>query len=224
MSIKETWSERIDRYIREGRTVSGGKGDKTAQAAEQSQEAFDNTLQQMMEKQYGQQQQVNQFLQKTLKPEITNPKGYTNAQLTSMRTQATDQLSEQAQQEQQALNNEENAKNGGSDLPSGVTSQMDEALLNQEAQAKANAQENITAENANLEQTNYWNAINALNGQEAQLNPLGYASTATSGTDAVANASEANTAASGPTFGSILGGVVGAGFGAVGSYFGAKGR
>jgi hypothetical protein len=199
------------------------KGDSTAQAAEQQQAAFDTQLMQMFTAQYGNQQNMMNFLKGTLMPQIANPTGYDKATLAAMRTGATDTLSTEYNNAKAALQNSENQKNGGSDLPSGVNSQLDSALLSQEAQAKAGAQENITVQDASLKNANYWNAVNALSGQEAQMNPLGYAGAATSGSGAVSNLSNAVTASAGPTIGSILGGVVGAGVGAVGQVFQGKG-
>lgn len=190
-------------------TVALCKGDEVAEQSEQQQSAFDTQLMSMMQSQYGQQQQVYQYMKGILQPEINNPTGYSADQLTSMRTGATDANSDAFQNAQVALNNEENQKNGGSDLPSGTNSQLDAALLEQEAQTQAGSQESITSANANLEQQNYWAAMDALNGQEAQLNPLGYANAATSGSGAVANLSQAVTSSSGPTLGSIIGSVGG---------------
>jgi hypothetical protein len=38
------WTQTIERYLAEGRTVSGGKGDSTLKAQEQAQANFTNTL------------------------------------------------------------------------------------------------------------------------------------------------------------------------------------
>lgn len=198
--------------------IAFAKGDQTANAAEQSQAAFDTQLQGMMKSQYGNSQQIYGFLKNILEPQIAKGgEGYTPEQLTAMRTGATDQISSGYNNAQAALQNRENQQNGGSDLPSGVNSQLSASLLSNEAQAQAGAQNDITTQNANLQQTNYWNSINALAGQQASLNPLGYANSATSGSGAVSNLSQAVTASSGPTFGSILGGVLGAAAGGASS-------
>jgi hypothetical protein len=99
--------------------------------------------------------------------------------------------------------------NGESQLPSGVGAQLNEALLNAEAADKATGQNQITMQNEQLKQQNYWNAVNALNGVATQENPLGYANSATAGSGAVSSLSQAVTASSGPTLGSIIGGVAG---------------
>ena len=200
------------------------KGDPVAKSAEESQAAFNSTLQTIFSRQYNNQTDILNFLKNPMEANIQNPQGYSPSELASMRTAATDTDAQQYKNAQQALNNNRNQVNGGSDLPSGVDSQLESQLLSDEASKNAADQETITANNANLKQANYWNSVNALNGVSAQLNPTSYASEATSGSGAVSNLSQAVTASSGPTFGSILGGVVGAGLGAAGSYFGAKGH
>lgn len=168
------------------------KGDDTAKAAEQQQAAFNAQLMSIFTQQFDKQQALLGYLKGKLQPMINNPTGYSPKELAALRTGATDQLSVAYQNAQKALNNEELQKNGGSDLPSGTTAQLDAALLQQEAQDKANAQNTITMNDENLKQTNYWNALNVLNGQTAvQYNPLGYAQTATEGSNAVANLSTA---------------------------------
>jgi hypothetical protein len=134
-----------------------------------------------------------------------------------MRTGSTDTNSAQFQAAQDALNNQESQKSGGSKLvgTSGATTEADAALLNSAAQTEAGSQEQITADNANLQQQNYWNAISALNGVAVQNNPLGYSSGATSGSGAVAGLSDAVTKANSSQLLGALGGAVG---GAVGGW------
>ncbi len=211
------------------------KGDDTAQASEQEQlqlqqqqAQYNSQLMGLMQTQFGSQQGVLSYLTSKMQPLIDNPTGYDQQTLTSMRTSADDNLSTQYQDAQKALNQEE-FSNGSRDLPSGVNDQLNASLLNSEATDKANAQATITAQDAALQQQNKWNAVNVLSGVAAQDNPLGYASAATgeanaatSAGDSVANLSQANTAASGPTIGSILGGVTGGIFGAAGNAGGFK--
>lgn len=170
------------------------KGDDLAKQQEQSQINMNNQLMAMMQQNFSNQQALLSYLKGKLQPMIDNPTGYSDTALAAMRTSATDSISSSYQNAQRALNNEENAKNGGSDLPSGTTAQLDAALLNAEATDKANAQNTITMDNANLAQNNYWNALNVLNGQTAnQYNPLGYASAYNQGSGNVAALSNAYT-------------------------------
>jgi hypothetical protein len=176
----------------------GGGGDPVAQEQEQAQANFDNQLITIFQSQYATQQSQLNYLNGKMQPIINEGgQGYTPEQLTSMRTEANDTTSAQYQQAQDALNNEVSNASGGSKLTgvSGAVTESDAALLNAEAQSKAGAQENITAQNAQLQQQNYWNAINALNGVAAMENPLGYAGAATNAANSVANNSQANSAA-----------------------------
>ena len=165
-------------------------------AASQQQLSFDNTLQTLFQKQFASQQNILQQLQATMKPVIANAQagnGFSPAELAAMRTSTTDQLSTQEQNAQAALNQTLKA-NGDSNVPSGVTVGANEALQNQEFQANANAQNNITVQNAQQANSNLFNAANVFNGVAAQDNPLGYASSATAGTGAVAATGESQGA------------------------------
>lgn len=196
------------------------KGDPTAQAAEQEQQTFDQQLMTLFQAQYGKQSAITGYLTGQMEPLISKGgQGYTPEQLTAMRTAATDTISQQTQGAQRAVNATEQRG-----LPSGVNAQVSGSITAAEAEEQAATQNQITQANANLQQQNYWNAINVLNGQAATENPLGYAGAATSGTNAVSNASQAETAAAGPTAGAIVGGILGGGLGAVGSIFQGKGH
>lgn len=197
-------------------TVELCKGDQTVSAAETAQANFTNTLQQIFSTQYATQQAQLQFLQNTLQPQIANPQGYTPAQLTAMRTGATDTIAQQTANAQQAVQATEAAR-GGNGLPSGVSAQIDAQLKEGQAQQTSAAQNTITTQNAQLQQQNYWNAISALSGTAAQENPLGYSGAATSGANSVGNLGqvEYNTQQSG---------VLGALTGLAGSVAGAAGR
>src|SRR5207302_1468543 len=105
-----------------------------------------------------------------LQPYINNPQGMSAKALAAARTGATDTLSNQYAQAQEALNARE-LVTGGKDLPSGVNSQLNASLLNSEAADKAAAQNNITLQNEQMKQTNLWNAFQTLSGNAAQLNP-----------------------------------------------------
>jgi len=192
------------------------KGDNTAKAAEQQQLAFNTQLMSVFQQQFGKQSAVFDYLKSKMQPMIDNPTGLSAEGLAAARTSNTDQLSSAYQNAQRALNAKMSAS-GESTLPSGVGAQLNEALLNAEAADKATGQNQITMQNEQLKQQNYWNAVNALNGVAAQENPLGYANSATAGSGAVANLSQAVTAANGPGWGQILGGAVGGVVGAAGS-------
>ena len=188
------------------------KGDPLAQQAEQSQVNFNNQLMQVFSQQYATQSNTLNYLKGKMQPIIdAGDTGYDPATLTAMRTSASDTNSQQFQNAQQALQNRISAGSGGSKLVgvSGAATQDISQLMAAGAETEAGSQNQITTNNANLKQQNYWNAINVLNGNAAQNNPLGYASSANQGGDAAANLSQANTASQQSGLLGALGGIVG---------------
>lgn len=181
------------------------KGDSTAQAAEASQASFDQSLQQIFQQQYGAQSAITNYLTQQLEPNISKGgQGMSPEALAAARTQSTDTLSNQFQGAERAVNATESRG-----LPSGVNAQVSGSMDAQEAEAQASGQNQITMQNEQLKQANYWNSVGALSGDASLINPLGYASGSTSGSGAVAGLSQANTAAAGPTAGAIFGSVAG---------------
>jgi len=205
---KTRWSEVIDSYIRRGLTVSGGKGDSTLKAQEQAQANFTNTLMQSYKQQFGQQSQILSFLTGKLQPMINNPTGFSPEALTAMRTGATENTATSYGQAEQALHAQEAAR-GGNGLPSGVDAQLEAENANQGAALNAQSQNQITLQNEQLKQQNYWNAVNALSGNAAQYNPTGYAGQATSGSEAVGNLGTAYKNSQSSQLLGALGGIAG---------------
>jgi hypothetical protein len=189
--------------------VALAKGDSTAKDAEVQQNQFDQSLMGIFQQQYATQKSQLDFLNSKMQPMINAPTGYSDSDLTAMRTSATDQDSAAYQNAQRSLNATMAANGDTAALPSGVGAQLNAALVNSEAAQKSSDQNAITVQNANLKQSNYWNAINALNGVASEQNPLGYAGAATSGTSAVANVGNTVNAANQSQLLGALGGVVG---------------
>jgi len=198
------------------------KGDPVAKQAETQQMNFDSQLMDIFQKQYGTQSSQLSYLNSVMKPIIdAGGKGFSDADLASMRTAATDTNAQQFQNAQDTLQNQITQSSGGSKLAgvSGATIQARAALLNAEAQKQASDQETITSQNAQLKNANYWNSINVLNGVAAQTNPLGYAGTATSGGNTVAGLSGAVTQANQSQLLGALGGIAGGVGAGLGGYF-----
>jgi hypothetical protein len=196
------------------------KGDPTAQAEEQQTMQFDQQLMQIFQSQYSTQQSQLKYLQNQMQPMINNPTGYSAAQLAALRTGATDTNAQQYQNAQAALNNQTSQASGGSKLTgvSGAVTEADAALLNAKAQTDAASQEQITEANANLQQQNYWNAINALNGVAVEENPQSYASESNQSGGTVAGLSQAVTAANQSQLLGALGGMASGMGSALGGY------
>lgn len=192
--MKETWTQTVERYIREGRTVSGGKGDPLAKQSEQlslqnqaQQMQFNTQLMQIFNKQYEQQQDVLNYLKAKAEPMIEHPTGYSDEALAGMRTSASDTIARNTQAAQQAGQAQRFAL-GSRDLPSGVDDQINAAINDSSAAQQSSAQNQITQANEDLKQKNYWNAMGVLGGTGAAFNPQSYASEATGAGNAASGA------------------------------------
>jgi len=199
------------------------KGDNTASAEEQSQADFSKQLQTAFQTNNAAQQNQLNFLNAKMQSAINNPQGYSAQTLASMRAQANDQVAAQDQNVTRAVNNSQAVRGGAEALPSGVSSQINAAIQSQAAQAGNAAQQGITENNANLENNNYWNAVKGEEGVAGMENPEGMAGEDNQAASTISGLSNAVTQSQGPSVDSILGGVIGAGFGAGGQIFQGKG-
>jgi hypothetical protein len=201
------WTETIERYIAEGRTVSGGKGDDTLKKQEQAQADFTNTLQANYKQQFAQQSQILSFLQKKLTPQINNPTGYDAKTLATMRTDARDTNAREFAGSERSLNTALTARTGATTLPSGVDAQLEAMNFNDAAANESRGQNDITMADANLKNANYWNSVNALSGNAAQFNPTSYSNSANSSASTTADLGSAFQASKQSQLMSTLGGV-----------------
>lgn len=200
--------------------IAACKGDNTAKAAEVQQMQFSQQLMQVFQTQFGRQSAILNYLTGVMKPQVAaGGEGYSPAALNAMRASATDNISNEFNHEQQALNEREFAQ-GGRDLPSGVNAQINAGLGAEEAAQKAGAENQITLANEDLKQKNYWNAVNVLNGNAAQFAPNSYANSANQGSGEVANLSQAVTAANQSQLLGALGGIAGGAGSAIAGYYG----
>ena len=193
----------------------GGKGDQIAKQNEQAQLDLNKQLAATFSTQFAKQSQILSAIQKQVQPLIDNPQGYSPEALTALRTSASDTNATTANSARTALNDQIAARGG---LPSGADSPLRGQLESGAATQAAQTQNNITLQNENLKQQNFWNAINALSGNASQLNPLGYAGGATSGAGAVANLSQAYKASQQSQLLGALGGIAGGVGSAAGGY------
>lgn len=163
--------------------------------ASKNQLQFQSQLMSLFQQQFANQKGVLDFLQGTLKPEIVRAQageGFSPQALAAMRTTATDTTASEFQNAQAALN-QVLKTSGSSNVPSGVTVGANQEFLTAEARTQAGGQNQITLANAGQAQNNFWNAINALNGVSAQINPLGYGSEASGAGGTVANLSSSQS-------------------------------
>lgn len=209
--------------MRDGYDYSGPiascKGDQTASGEESSQANFSNQLQQAFQTNNAAQQNQLNFLNSKMQQGINNPQGYSAQTLASMRAQANDQVSAQDQNVQRSVNASQETRGGAEALPSGVGSQINAAVASQAAQAGNNAQQNITEQNANLQNQNQWKAVQGEEGVAGLENPDAMAGEENGAANSVTGLSQAVTQSDGPTAGSILGGIAGSGLGMLGNIF-----
>lgn len=189
--------------------VRGAKGDSTAQSTEKAQGEFTKQLQQTFQTNNVNQQNQLNFLNAKMQDMISNPKGYSPSTLAAMRAQANDAVAARTQQVQRSVNNTQMTRGGADALPSGVNAQVNAQIASSAAQAGNAAQQDITTQNADLENTNLWNATKAEEGVAGLENPEGMASSANNAASTVSGLSDAVTKANGPGVGSILGGIAG---------------
>lgn len=119
-------------------------------------------------------------------------KGFSDEETAAMRTGATDTISQQFTNAQQALNQQLKTA-GDVNVPSGVTAGADLALLQEQAKQNAAAQNTITLANAQQARSNLFNAANVLNGVAAQNSPNALMSGSLSGGATVAGLSGAQS-------------------------------
>jgi hypothetical protein len=179
------WTARIEQYLQEGRTVSGGKGDSTIKGAEKQQLAFSQQLMQAFTTQFGKQSKTLDFLTSKLQPMIDNPTGLTPEAKASMTSQAINNTATEYQNALKATQARTAGQGGPTGLPSGVQAQISGQLAAAGAGTEADLLNQIEMQDQQLKNSNYWNAVNAENGVAAQQNPLGYAGGATSAGSAV---------------------------------------
>lgn len=175
------------------------KGDSSLQAGEQQQLAFNQQLQQAFAQQFGAQTAQINFLNSILQPMAEHPQGLSPADLTSMRTSATDTIASQTANAKQAVQAEEAATGNGTGLPSGVNAQIEGQIATAGAAQNSTAQNQITQYNEQVRQQNFWNAISGLSGTANMLNPTAYAGNANQGSSSLAGLGQAyyNTQQSG---------------------------
>lgn len=187
------WTRTVERYLAEGRSVSGGKGDETVKSSEKASLNFQNRLQSAFKQQFGQQSAILSYLQGKMQGQIDNPQGYTPEALAAMKTQATEGTAKAFAQAQQA-NHAIEAGRGQSGLPSGVSAQLDAQNAVSGAQMQSAGLNNIELADSNLKNQNYWNAVQGLSGVAAGLNPTSFAGAGSGAAGNVANSSQAYSA------------------------------
>jgi hypothetical protein len=140
--------------------------------------------------------------------QMENPTGIGAPAMATMRTGATENAALATAHAQQA-NNLAAAVHGGNGLPSGVAEQITANTNNAGAALDASGQNQITMQDENLKNENYWKAVQGLSGTAQLENPNAYAQDANSGAGEVAGLSQAYTESNKSQLLGALGGAVG---------------
>lgn len=164
------------------------EADPTQVALRDAQAAFTRTIDSSFKTTFANQQQILGFLSAKLQQMIAHPSGFTPAELTALRTGATDTTAAATANAQKAVA-AYGASHGGADLGSGVQAQIQGAVATSGAQELSREKSQITIADAERQQENYWSAINGLTGVGRAYDPTGYASAETSSANATTAAS-----------------------------------
>jgi hypothetical protein len=208
-------------------------GDRTLRAGESAQNQFNSTLTNAFNAQFGNQQNVLNFLTNKLQATVNNPQGFSPEALAAARSSAIENTAGNYANAARTVNNQIAAR-GGSALPSGVNAQIQGELAAGAANQESQNLNQINLANEQQRQNNYWNAVQGLSGTANMYNPNGIAGEVNAGTNALTNIGQAFNATTqqgfGATFlhgfGSALGKGLGtalSGGGGVGGLFGGGG-
>ena len=149
-------------------------GDSSAKSLESTQAAFVNTLNASYQTTFAEQQATLAKLSTQLNYMISNPHGFSPADLAAMRTSATDMTAGQFQKAM-AATGAYAASHGGADLSSGVQAGITAGVATAGAQEQSREQLAITQANEQMKMENYWKSISGLGTVAGLQNPAAYA-------------------------------------------------
>jgi hypothetical protein len=158
----------------------------TEEANFQASQAMTQTLQSDYNQAFAQNQNILGSLTTALNQQIAKPQGFTSGQMAALRTGAMDTTTQQFNAAK--ANAGAAAARYGGDVASGVTGQVIAGVGAAEAGALSQEQNQITEQNAELQQQNYWRGISGLQNTAAQYNPTGYAGAGVASSNATTNA------------------------------------
>jgi hypothetical protein len=178
-----TWRETIEQYLREGRTVSGGKG---ATAEEKSTAAdtksFMSTLMGNYSTQFAGQQSILNSIKSGWTPIFQagpNQYGFSAAEDSALRTQASEGTAGAYRMAKQAAGENLAAVGGGNTfLPSATKAGIMSSIATKAAGQEAGQQLGITTAGYETGRENFEHASAALTGDAALYNPTSYANQA----------------------------------------------
>jgi hypothetical protein len=156
-------------------------GDSILRTSENAWQNFSKQLSNDFASQYNNQSAIYAGLTSTLTNEMNNPHGFSPATLSALRGGTTDNIATQFNNARQNIQAGQ-AANGsfGGDVKSGVAAQISGQLAGQQASAEASGLDTIEQQDAQLKQSNFWNAEQGLQGVAAGEDPTAIAKQANS--------------------------------------------
>lgn len=195
------WTQTIERYIREGRTVSGGCGASSEQKNVASEQASNfATLSNQAQSIFGDSSQIFKDLTSSFEPILAagpNQSGYSAPELAALKSAAITNTGTAYRNASQAAGERIAASGGGNAvLPSGTSAAVEGNIAEKGAESTASSLNNIDIQNAELGRQNWMSAAGVLSGAPNLFNPAtGAASTSTgAGSAAMTGATDVNNA------------------------------
>jgi len=189
---------------------------------EASQAAFYDTLTSEYKTVFGESQEIMHSLTKAFTPILNagiNQEGFSRAELNNLNSQAVAGTGENYAKAAEALSKQEAAAGGGNTyIPSGASMQRREQLATSAAQNESAIESGILANDYAQGRANYLAAAEALGGVASELNPAGFANSATGAGSAAATTANEITQANNSWM-NLVGGALGAAGTAAGGYF-----
>ena len=146
-----------------------------------------------------------------------NQAGFSQAEDTSMNTEATEQTAQNFGKAKQELQEDQAAEGGGNDfVPSGAQDAQNESLAATGAATQSQEQQQILQENYATGRQNFMNAAGVLGTTASTLNPTGTADAAVSSGSAAATTANTIAAQGNSIWSSVLGALGGVAGAAVG--------
>src|SRR5947209_16758472 len=147
-------------------------GDSILRGSEANWAKFSNYLTDAFKTQFGTQSQLFQQLTSTLTASLQNPHGFDASTLSALRGNAADSTARQFQNASQAIGNTSAARGDmGSEVQSGISSQIRGMLSGESAGGLAEELSGIQLKDAELKDANRWKAIGRLENVPETENP-----------------------------------------------------
>jgi hypothetical protein len=171
---------------------------------------------------YGESQSILNSLNSAFQPILAagpNQTGFSDAESTSLNTQATEQTAQNFNQAKKEMQDNEAASGGGNNfIPSGSASSNEEALAATGAAAQSSEQQQILQQNYATGRQNFYQAAGELGNVASTLNPTGTTGNAISAGSSAASTANTIAAQGNSIWTSVLGALGGVAGAAAGGY------